>query len=91
MTKRQKGVNITVEKKWVLLKESDGSRGENGKKKVYEIVVKNNMLFTSWGMAEKSVRASSTKYFTSDNAAFVEALSKLSDKTAKGYVIAYTA
>ena len=79
------------EKKWVLLKESDGSRGDAGKKKVYEIVVKDNMLFTSWGMSEKSVRASSTKFFSSNNAAHTEALGKLSAKMSKGYVLAYTA
>jgi predicted DNA-binding WGR domain protein len=91
MTKRQKELVSMVEKKWVLLSESDGARGDNGKKKVYEIVVKDNMLFTSWGMAEKSTRASSTKFFGSNNAAMSEALEKLSAKTAKGYVIAYTA
>lgn len=80
-----------VEKKWVLLSESDGARGENGKKKIYEIVVKDNMLFTSWGMAEKSVRASSTKFFSSYNAAHTEAVEKLSQKLAKGYVLAFTA
>lgn len=80
-----------VEKKWVLLSESDGARGENGKKKIYEIVVKDNMLFTSWGMAEKSVRASSTKFFSSNNAAHTEAIEKLSQKLAKGYVLAFTA
>lgn len=78
-----------MEKKWCLLKESDGARGEAGKKKVYEVTVNGNMLSLSWGMAEKSVRASSTKFFASDNAAVAEALEKVHAKLDKGYKLAF--
>jgi hypothetical protein len=87
--KRRNESRDAMEKKWCLLKESDGARGDAGKKKVYEVVVKDNMLFTSWGMAEKSVRASSTKFFASENAAVAEALDKIHSKLDKGYKLAF--
>lgn len=49
-----------MEKKWCLLKVSDGQRGNNGKKKVYEITVSGNSVSYSWGMAEKPGRRTAT-------------------------------
>jgi len=75
--------------KWCLLKESDGTRGANGKKKVYEIVVDGNAVRTSWGMAEKPARQSSTQWFPTESHARQFALTRQYDKMAKGYKLAY--
>ena len=75
--------------KWCLLKESDGTRGANGKKKVYEIVVDGAVVRTSWGMAEKPSRQSAVQAFPSEFQARQYAISKQYDKMAKGYKLAY--
>ena len=38
--------------KWILVKESDGHRGDAGKKKVYEIVLNGNTVTVMWGKCE---------------------------------------
>jgi len=78
-----------MEKKWCLLKVSDGQRGANGKKKVYEITVSGNSVTTVWGMAEKSSRQSQVQYAYSENGAMQMAKEKLWEKLAKGYKLAY--
>ena len=45
-----------MQKKWCLLKTSDGERGTNGKQKVYEVIVEGSKVITVWGMAEKTQR-----------------------------------
>lgn len=78
-----------MEKKWCLLKISDGARGAIGKQKVYEITVIDNMLRCSWGMAEKETRQTSVKHFFTTQAAISEAHAKLWSKLDRGYRIAY--
>jgi predicted DNA-binding WGR domain protein len=75
--------------KWCLLKESDGTRGANGKKKVYEIVIDGSIVRTSWGMAEKTRRQHSSQYFATESAARQFAFNKRYEKLAKGYELAY--
>lgn len=75
--------------KWALLKISDGNRGANGKKKIYEIVVEGNKVTFSWGMAEKPARQTSVIYAANENAAVWEAKQKLWDKVGSGYTVAY--
>jgi predicted DNA-binding WGR domain protein len=75
--------------KWALLKVSDGNRGINGKKKIYEILVEGNKVTFSWGMAEKSSRQTSVIIAANENAAMFTAKQKLWDKVATGYEVAY--
>lgn len=85
--KRRKDNNMNA--KFCLLKESDGARGVAGKKKVYEIIVTDNVLRCEWGMAEKLTRQSSTQVFRSHQAAMAAANEKMWAKRAKGYELAY--
>jgi predicted DNA-binding WGR domain protein len=79
-----------MEKKFCLLKKSDGIRGEIGKKKIYEITVSGNFLLTSWGMAEKVSRQSAKQWFATPAAAAQAANVKMYEKLGKGYELAYT-
>jgi predicted DNA-binding WGR domain protein len=87
MTKRRK--KAAMEKKWCLLKESDGARGEAGKKKIYEVRIEGSTLRCEWGMAEKTSRQSSVQTFYSENAAMQQALEKVYAKLGKGYKLAF--
>lgn len=78
-----------MDAKWCLLKTSDGARGSAGKKKVYEVIVTDNVLRCEWGMAEKLTRQSSTQVFRSHQAAIAAAQEKVWAKRAKGYEVAY--
>lgn len=77
--------------KIVMVSKSQGERGNDGKKKVYEIVITNNTVTVTWGMAEKSQRQSQTKTFGSIFQAELFATDKKYEKLNKGYEIAYTA
>jgi predicted DNA-binding WGR domain protein len=77
--------------KIVLVSKSQGTRGDNGKKKVYEIVVEGNKVVVSWGMAEKANRQSKTEWFGTELQATWFASDKKYEKLNKGYEIAYTA
>jgi predicted DNA-binding WGR domain protein len=79
-----------MNRKFCLLKQSDGDRGLLGKKKVYEIVVADNVLHCSWGMAEKTTRQTSTKVFASSQAAYAAAWEKANSKAARGYELIYS-
>lgn len=79
-----------MDRKWCLLKASDGKRGDAGKKKVYEITVSDNVLHCSWGMAEKQTRQSSTQVFATSQSALSAAYSKLYSKYDRGYKLAYS-
>jgi predicted DNA-binding WGR domain protein len=79
-----------MDKKWCLLKKSDGTRGEADKKKIYEVIVLGNQLHTSWGMAEKTSRQHATQNFANAGAASQAAHTKIVEKLARGYEIAYT-
>jgi predicted DNA-binding WGR domain protein len=79
-------------RKWVLLKSSDigpMGRGQNGKKKVYEVAVHGNVVTFTWGMAEKTKRQSMTQVFRSHQQAVSEASAKVWAKCDSGYQIAY--
>ena len=79
-------------RKWVLLKSSDigpMGRGQNGKKKVYEVAVNGNVVTFTWGMAEKTQRQSMTQVFRSHQHAVSEASAKVWAKRDSGYQIAY--
>ena len=78
--------------KWCLLKQSDigpMGRGQQGKKKIYEVVVTDNVLECSWGMAEKPQRQSSRVVFASHQSALSAGYAKVSSKVDRGYDVAY--
>lgn len=77
--------------KWCLVKVSDGDRGANGKKKVYEVVVDGNHFTATWGMAEKPNRQQQTKYFSDNQSARWAAINQVQSKVDKGYRLAYSA
>ena len=77
------------EKKWCLLKVSDGNRGANGKKKIYEVIVIDNKVSMSWGMAEKSQRQNKVVNTYSNQSALSIAQEKVAEKLSSGYVLAY--
>ena len=82
----------TKMKKWCLLKGSDigpMGRGQNGKKKVYEVIVDGSVLRCSWGMAEKINRQSSVQVYHSIQSAMSAAYEKVYAKRDKGYALAY--
>lgn len=76
---------------FVLTATSQGERGEQGHKKIYEIIVEGNSVFLRWGKAEETKRQTQRKWFTSNNAALSFAQEKKWAKVDKGYVIAYQA
>jgi predicted DNA-binding WGR domain protein len=76
-------------KKWCLLKTSDGQRGVNGKKKVYEIVLDGTKVTTTWGMAEKPQRQIAVRNFYSEGYARQAAMLKVQEKVDKGYEVVY--
>lgn len=78
-------------KKWCLIKASDGERGANGKKKVYEIIVNDNDVTFAWGMAEKPRLQTKNLHFSNQQTAMNEAIVKLYEKIDRGYKVAYTA
>jgi predicted DNA-binding WGR domain protein len=77
--------------KIVLISKSEGQRGQNGKKKVYEIVVEGSKVTVSWGKAEEAQRQTQTKFFGSEWQATNFANEKKWAKQDKGYELAYTA
>jgi len=79
-----------MEKKWCLLKDSDGSRGSAGKKKIYEVSVSGTIVRTSWGMAEKPNRQSEVKDLHDEHYARQLAYMKVQEKLDKGYELAYS-
>ena len=78
-----------MQKKWCLLKSSDGQRGENGKRKIYEVTVDGSVVRTSWVMAEKPVRQSEVKNYRDEFYARQAGFMKVQEKLAKGYELAY--
>jgi len=79
-----------MEKKFCLLKDSDGARGINGKKKIYEVTVTGNTVTMSWGMAEKPNRQTKVETFIHPAYAMQAATTKVWEKVSGGYEIAYT-
>lgn len=81
-----------MEKKIVMLKNSDSGpmgRGQNGKKKVYEIVVDFNVVTFSWGMAEKTQRQTNRIVCRDSQQAMMVARDKKWAKLDRGYAVAY--
>lgn len=77
--------------KWCLMNASDGSRGENGKKKVYEVILEGKKVRMIWGMAEKDSRQSKTMEFATELAAKWFAQDKVRDKIQnRGYELIYS-
>jgi predicted DNA-binding WGR domain protein len=80
---------MDANKKFCLLKNSDGERGFAGKKKIYEIIIDGNKLTFSWGMAEKSNRQTKVQYFYTNWAANQAAQVQMFNKINGGYELAY--
>jgi predicted DNA-binding WGR domain protein len=78
-------------KKIVLVSKSQGERGQDGKKKVYEITVNGNVVTVSWGKAEVSARQTQVKRFINEYHAERFASEKKWAKLEKGYEVAFTA
>jgi predicted DNA-binding WGR domain protein len=78
-----------MEKRWCLIKESDGERGSNGKNKIYEVTVSGTKIVMSWGMAEKLSRQTKTQELYSESYARQLAFMKVQEKLNKGYELAY--
>ena len=81
-----------MNKKWCLLKSSavgPMGRGQNGKKKVYEVTLDGTTVTFEWGMAEKPQRQRQVRSFRSTQAALAAAHEKVYGKVAGGYRIAY--
>jgi predicted DNA-binding WGR domain protein len=72
-------------KKFILVKKSDGDRGQNGKKKIYEIVQEGTRVVMMWGKAEELSKQQNVKYFQTETQAFWFAREKNWEKQSKGY------
>lgn len=77
--------------KTVLVHKSQGQRGQNGKKKIYEIVLDGNKVVLSWGKAEENARQTQTKWFANEVQAKWFAFDKKIQKMDKGYELVLTA
>ena len=77
-------------KKIVLVNKSEGSRGANGKKKIYEIVIDGNKVVFSWGKAEESARQTQTRLFSTAWYAEQIANEKKWAKIDRRYEVAFT-
>jgi len=77
--------------KSVLVGQSDGERGQDGKKKIYEIIVEGRTVTLMWGKAEEARRQSKREWFTNDHFAQMFANEKKWEKIGRGYTVAYTA
>ncbi len=78
-------------RKVVLIKTSEGQRGQEGRKKIYEITIAGNVVTFSWGKAEENKRQTLTKVFAQEWQAVNYAYEKQDQKVAKGYQVAFTA
>ena len=77
--------------KIVLIGSSDGERGQDGKKKIYEIIVEDNFVTLMWGKAEEARRQTKREFFANSFTAQMFANNKKWEKVNKGYTVAYTA
>jgi predicted DNA-binding WGR domain protein len=81
-----------MNKKWSLLKASDigpMGRGQNGKKKVYEVTLDGTTVTFEWGMAEMTRRQRQVRTFSNSQAAINAAYEKVGAKLDRGYSVAY--
>ena len=77
--------------KIVLVSASTGERGQDGKKKVYEIVVDGSVVVMKWGKAEEERRQTKREWFTDSRFAKMFAEEKMWETVGKGYSIAFKA
>jgi len=77
--------------KTVLIATSQGERGQDGKKKIYEIVVEGNTVTMMWGKAEEARRQTKREFFANSFTAQMFATDKKWEKVNKGYTVAFTA
>ena len=72
--------------KWILVKKSEGNRGNAGLKKIYQIILDDNKVITQWGKAEEiTPQAKQEKSFTWSYQAKAYAYDKVEAKVSKGY------
>ena len=75
-------------KKWILVKKSDGERGNAGFKKIYQVIVEDNKVITSWGKAEEtSPQGKQVKAFAFPYQANAFAYEKVEAKRTRGYEV----
>lgn len=86
-----KGDTQMTKKNIVLVSKSEGSRGADGKKKIYTITVHGNRVTVSWGKAEEAKRQTQTKQFFGEWSAIQYAEEKKWAKVSKGYEIVLVA
>ena len=78
--------------KWILVKKSDGNRGNAGLKKIYQIILEDNKVLTQWGKAEEvAPQAKQEKTFAYPFIAKAYAMDKVEAKKAKGYEVVLVA
>ena len=77
-----------MNKKYFLFKESDGRRGERGKKKIYVVTVDDNVVTYEWGMAEKGKRQTQVHTYGGPITAQQNASIKVREKIDSGYRLA---
>ena len=77
-----------MNKKYYLFKESDGARGQNGRKKIYVVTVDDNKVTHEWGMAEKGRHQFRTFEYGGPITASQNARIKVQEKIEKGYRLA---
>lgn len=87
-TEKKVGTEMT---KMILASRSQGERGQNGKKKIYEIVVSGTCVIVRWGKAEEDKRQSQTKWFNTPYQAEMFAHDKKWEKIDKGYELVLVA
>lgn len=78
-------------KKIVLINKSTGQRGQEGKKKIYEILIDGKRVTISWGKAEESKRQTQVKWFAHEWQALNFAEEKKWSKQDRGYEVAFIA
>ena len=78
--------------KWILVKKSDGERGNAGLKKIYQVIVEDNKVITLWGKAEDvSAQAKQVKSFAYPFLAKAYANDKVQSKITRGYKVVLVA
>ncbi len=88
---RKKGENQVENQKWVLVKKSDGERGNNGLKKMYQVIVEDRKVITLWGKAEDNNQAKQVKQFRYSYEAKAYAYNKVDSKVSRGYEVVLVA
>jgi len=78
--------------KWILVKKSDGNRGNAGLKKIYQVILEDDKVITQWGKAEEiAPQAKQEKTFAYSFLAKSYAREKVEAKMSKGYELVLVA